>query len=157
MGKFQLTVFWDCEGVIHLDFCPPKKSITAVYYSNLLQIVHDKLPKMRPGKVHLRPLFLQDNARVHTAKVSMEKIKDLKWQLLPHPPYSPDLAPSDFHLFGPLKDPLRGTRFGSERELRYAVDEVIKGLPQTWFEEGLKKVEERWRKCTEIEGDYVEK
>ena len=52
--------------------------------------------------------FLQDNARVHTAKVFMAKFRELKWQLLLHSGYSPDLALSDFHLFGPLKDPLRG-------------------------------------------------
>ncbi len=105
-GKFQLTVFWDCEGVIHLDFCPPKHTINAAYYRNLLQIVHQKLSRMRPGKINKRSLLLQDNARVHTAIETKAKITELKWQPLPHPAYSPDLAPSDFHLFGPLKEPL---------------------------------------------------
>ena len=105
---------------------------------------------MRPGKIHKRPLFLQDNARIHTAKVSMNKLRELKWQLLPHPVYSPDLAPSDFHLFGPLKDPLRGRRFDSESELKSAVNAVVKTLSKDWFEEGMKKVAERWRKCIDL-------
>uniref|UniRef100_A0A4W6DJ95 Histone-lysine N-methyltransferase SETMAR n=1 Tax=Lates calcarifer TaxID=8187 RepID=A0A4W6DJ95_LATCA len=44
-----------------------------------------------------------DNARPHTAAQTVQTINELGWELLPHPPYSPDLAPSDFHLFGPLK------------------------------------------------------
>ena len=87
----------------------------------------------------------------------MAKLRELKWQLLPHPAYSPDLAPSDFHLFGPLKDPLRGRRFGCESELKSAVNEVVKTMSKDWFEEGIKKVAERWRKCIDLQGDYVEK
>ena len=157
VGKFQLTVFWGCDGIIHMDYCPPKQTINAAYYSSLLQTVHSKLPRVRPGKIHKRPLFLQDNARIHTAKVSMNKLRELKWQLLPHPAYSPDLAPSDFHLFGPLKDPLRGRRFDSESELKSAVNAVVKTLSKDWFEEGMKKVAEQWRKCIDLQGDYVEK
>ena len=148
-------LFWDCEGVIHIDYCPPGRTINAEYYSNLLQVVHSKLPAKRPGK--RRPIFLQDNARVHTAKTTMSKLNHLKWQLLPHPPYSPDLAPSDFHLVGPLKEPLRGIRFKDEREIKKAVKDSLARFPQDWFEDGNKRLEKRWRKCIEVEGSYVEK
>jgi histone-lysine N-methyltransferase SETMAR len=94
-GKFQVTVFWDCEGVIHIDYCPPGQTINAEYYSNLLKIVHKLIPEKRRGKVPRRPLLLQDNARVHTAKPTMTTMNNPKWQLLPHPLYSPDLAPSE--------------------------------------------------------------
>lgn len=157
VGKFQVTVFWDCDGVIHVDYCPPRQTINAAYYSELLQIVHNKLPQVRPGKLHMRPLFLQDNARVHTANLTMAKIRELKWQLLPHPAYSPDLAPSDFHLFGPMKDPLRGVKFDGEKEIRAAVKNVLNSFPKSWFDEGMKKLEKRWNKCIDLEGDYVEK
>ena len=62
----------------------------------------------------------------HTTKVSIAKLREMKLQLLPHPAYSSDLAPSDFHLFGPLKDSLRDRRFGCESELKSAVNEVVK-------------------------------
>jgi hypothetical protein len=42
---------------------------------------------------------------------TVEHIANLGWTVLPHPPYSPDLTPSDFHLFGPMKDGLRGQHF----------------------------------------------
>ena len=47
----------------------------------------------------------------HTAKTTMETLQKLKWNLLTHPPYSPDLAPGDFYLFGRLKSDLQGMRF----------------------------------------------
>ena len=87
----------------------------------------------------------------------MAKLRELKWQLLPHLAYSPDLAPSDFHLFGPLKDSLRGRRFGCESELKSAVNKVVETMSKDWFEERIKKVAERWMKCIDLQEDYVEK
>ena len=100
---------------------------------------------------------MQDYARVHTKKVSMAKLRELRWQLLPHLAFSPDLAPSDFHLFVPLKDTFHGRRFVCETELKSAVNEVIKTMSKDWFEEGIKKVAEGWRKCIDLQGDYVKK
>jgi histone-lysine N-methyltransferase SETMAR len=63
-----------------------------------------------------------DNVRPHTARATQERIQELKWQLLEYPPYSLDLAPSDFHLFGRLRNHLGGKRFADdeavETELR---------------------------------------
>jgi hypothetical protein len=55
--------------------------------------------------------FFQDNARPHIAVCNMDTIQKIKCNVLPHPPYSPDLAPSDYHLFGPLKEHLGGKSF----------------------------------------------
>ena len=52
VGKFQVTVFWNCKGVIHIDYCPPGHSIKGQYYSELLQIVHNKLPEVLCGKIY---------------------------------------------------------------------------------------------------------
>ena len=58
---------------------------------------------------------------------TQEAIAKFGWTVLPHPSYSPDLAPSDFHLFGPLKDALRGTRFEDDKS-------VIRTV-RTWLRE----------------------
>jgi transposase len=54
-------------------------------------------------------------------------------QMLPHPPYSPDLAPSDFHLFWPLKDALRGRHFRSDEEVTEAVHDWLEQQPKDFF------------------------
>jgi histone-lysine N-methyltransferase SETMAR len=102
-GKIMATVFWDSKGIIHLDFLTGQKTINAQYYSTLLNekvkpAIHSKRRK-RKNSV----FFLQDNACLHSAALMMATPLKLKWDVLPHPPYSPDLAPSDYHLFGPMK------------------------------------------------------
>ena len=71
-------------------------------------------------------ILLQDNARPHTAARTLAKIEYLGWKLLTHPPYSPDLAPSDFHLFGPLKESMKGIHFQTDKEVKAAVNNWAK-------------------------------
>jgi histone-lysine N-methyltransferase SETMAR len=66
-------------------------------------------------------LLLHDNARPHVAKVVSRKIEQLGWQVLPHPPYSPDLAPTDYHLFRSLSNYLRGKQFDDLTELKSSI------------------------------------
>ena len=92
-GKVMATFFWDWQGVIHVDFLTDARTVNAAYYSDLLATdVKEKIRSKRKtgGK---RVAFLQDNACPHTAKTTMETLQKLKWILLTHPPYSPDLAP----------------------------------------------------------------
>ncbi|GBP43002.1 Histone-lysine N-methyltransferase SETMAR [Eumeta japonica] len=65
---------------------------------------------------------LQDNASVHTARVSSQALKDTGFSEIDHPPYSPDLAPSDYFLFSNLKKELRGRRFVDDNQMKMAVE-----------------------------------
>jgi hypothetical protein len=64
--------------------------------------------------------MLHDNASPHTATHSVESLRQLKFEVWKHPPYSLDLPP-DCRLFGPLKDALRGRHFASDQEVKKAV------------------------------------
>ena len=63
-----------------------------------------------------------DNAPVHNSKVAIAAAKEGKFEIISHPPYSPDLAPSDYHMFGNLKKNLRGRRFEDDSDMTAAVD-----------------------------------
>ena len=102
-------------------------------------------------------LLLHDIARPHTAHLTINTIRQLNWEVLEHPAYSPDQAPSDFLLFGPLKDALRGRRFAADDEVKEAVHDWLHSQPQTFFSNGIKKLTDRWAKCIEEKGDYIEK
>ena len=78
-------------------------------------------------------------------------------EVLPHPPYSPDLAPSDYHLFGPMKKMLGGLRFTSDLEAQTVVREWLAQQPASFFAEGIQKLVPRWDKCLNVRGGYVEK
>jgi [histone H3]-lysine36 N-dimethyltransferase SETMAR len=156
-GKVMVTVFWDCEGVILVDPLAHGATINADRYVHSLELPQKELRKSRPGKLQSRILLLQDNARPHTAKTTLAAIRQKKWELLPHPPYSPDLAPSDYWLFGPMKDSLRGQRYETEKALMADLRKWIQAQSKDWFAAGLRKLPERWHKCIEEHGGYVEK
>ena len=111
----------------------------------------------RRGRLTQGVLLLHNNACPHTAHLTINTILQLNWEVLEHPAYSPDLAPSDFHLFGPLKNALRGRRFAADDEVKVAVHDWLRSQPQTFFSNGIKKLTDRWAKCIEKKGDYTEK
>jgi len=74
---------------------------------------------------------------------------------LPHPPYSPDLAPSDYDLFGPMKKMLDGQKFASDIEVQSVVRQWLGQQPASFFASGIQKLVDRWDKCLNELGRYV--
>jgi histone-lysine N-methyltransferase SETMAR len=66
-------------------------------------------------------LLQHDSARPHTSLKTREAITKFGWTVLPHPPYSPDLAPSDFHLLIALKSALHSVKFMTDDNVISAV------------------------------------
>jgi histone-lysine N-methyltransferase SETMAR len=93
----------------------------------------------------------------HTANSTRELLRRYNWEVLDHPPYSPDLAPSDFHLFGPLKKHLGGRRVATDGEFQQAVMSWLQALDTGFFCDGIDALVYRWDKCFGKYGDYVEK
>jgi len=89
-------IFWDQDGILHIDYLPKGQTINVEYYSSLLVQLKDILKEKRSGNVTKMVLFLHDNGPAHRALATQKK---LAFQCLDHPPYSPDLALSDYHLF----------------------------------------------------------
>ena len=96
--KMMATVLWDAKSVIMLDFLLKRRIINGVHYANLLDQLRTGFREKRRGKLSKGVLLQQDNARVHTRKVAMDAVERIGYELIPHPAYSPDLAPSDFFL-----------------------------------------------------------
>jgi histone-lysine N-methyltransferase SETMAR len=90
------SVFWDAEDILFIDYLEKGKTITGEYYSNLLTRLNKKIREKRPGLQKKKITFHRDNAPAHKSVLAMGKLRDLHYQLLEHPSYSPDLAPSDF-------------------------------------------------------------
>ena len=88
---------------------------------------------------------------------TINKMHELGFRLLNHPPYSPDLAIADFHLFGTMKQPMRGRVFSSRDEVIAASNSSLRALPSTFWEEGFNKLLQRYEKCVKLKGEYVER
>ncbi|KAJ8705419.1 hypothetical protein PYW08_012465 [Mythimna loreyi] len=150
------TVFWDLQGVIYIDYLEKGKTITGLYYADLLGRFDAELKKKRPHLAKKKVLFHHDSAPVRTSAAAMAKLVELRYELLPHPPYSPDLAPCDFFLFPNLKKSLAGNRYGSNNVIA-ATEAYFAEFDKKYFSDGLKKLEHRWALCIVLKGDYVEK
>ena len=134
-GKVMATVFLDAKGVIMLDFLPKRSTITGVYYANLLDQLRTAIREK--AEVNSKGVLLQqDNAGVHTCKVAMDAVERNGYELIPHPAYSPDQAPSDFFLFPNLN-------FRSDEEVVTAVEEWVNGKDPDFFSSWLMALEHR--------------
>lgn len=156
-GKIMATVFWDSKGILLIEYTKKGESITAASYATTLRNLREAIKEKRRGKLTAGVLLLHDNAPVHTARVAKAAVRDCGFEEINHPPYSPDLAPSDYYLFPNLKKDLRGKRFSDDDELKAAINTHFQEKPEEYFLEGLKKLIPRSNKCIEGLGDYIEK
>ena len=99
---------------------------------------------------------MHDNAPACRALATQKKLAYLDFQCLDHPPYSPDLAPSDYHLFPGLKKQLKGRHFSSDAEVIAGMETWLDRQPSEFFFSALQKLEQQAKKCIELCGEYVE-
>ncbi len=164
-GKVMATVFWDHKGALLIEFLPDatdphtgrKYTVNKDRYFDTLMTLRNEIRKKRSGLLTRRPILLHDNARPHSAEQTRALIQNLRWETFPHPAYSPDLAPSDYHAFPGLKKELGGKRFADEESLRTAVENFFAKMEGSWYRAGIEKLISRYDKCLNKYGDYVEK
>jgi histone-lysine N-methyltransferase SETMAR len=136
-GKVMITTFWDTDGVILVDVMARGETINSYAYIKTLQNLKQRYRRVRPNRNPGDTLIQHDNARPHTSLRAQEAIAKFGLNVLPHPPYSPELAPSVFHLFGPLKDALRGTRFEDYQSVIRAMRTRLREQEISWYREGM--------------------
>jgi hypothetical protein len=73
-----------------------------------------------------------------SAALTQEKLAQLYWNALEHPPYSPDLSPCDCHMFGPLKEALGGQRFDDDEQVENFVRNWLQKRPSSSYDAGIK-------------------
>ena len=112
----MLSVCWDFEGIIYYELLRPNTTIDSKLYCEQLQNLKVALQANRPERRKVR--LLHDNAKAHTSKITRQKLEEFWWEVLPHPPYSPDLAPSDYHLFRSLRSHLVKKQFDDQAQLK---------------------------------------
>lgn len=155
--KQMLSVWWDFQGVIYYELLPPNTSVTATFYSEQLHKLRDALLSKRPGrgKEYGKVRLLHDNAKVHTAKITRETLDRFRWEVLSHSPYSPDLAPTDYHLFLSLSNDMRGRQFDDQEDLKNYLDSFFKSKSQKFYEDGIMDLPRRWEAVCDHDGAYV--
>ena len=95
-GKVMLSVCWDVHGILFIDYLDIGKTIDSDYYLVSLDRLSAEIKRKGHQMRKKESLFHQDNAPCHNSMETMVKLDELSFELLPHPPFPPDLAPSDY-------------------------------------------------------------
>ena len=140
-----------------VDYLLHKTTITGEYYANLMRKLREVIKQKRRGMLTRGIMLLHDNAPVHKSRVAQAAIRECGFEQLSHPPYSPDLAPSDYYLFRNLKGHLRGTRFPDDECLKDSTEKWLEEQSEEFYYSGIASLKEKWSKCIKVKGDYIEK
>ncbi len=153
--KVMITVFFDRQGIILVEYA--NGNVNAESYietlMNLRNAIRTKCPAL--WRDH-NWILLDDNAPTHKARVTMEFHCQVLTTRGRHPPYSPDLAPSNFFLFPKLKAKIRGHHYPTIADLQEAVDQALESFSTQDFEHCFDQLQERWEKCVLHGGHYFE-
>ena len=155
--KRMFTIFFNSQGPVCVDIMPQDSTITAQYYTTE---VIPKVIAQRQAAAQTRSgpkiLFHHDNAGPHKARLTTNYLDEIDVGVLPHPPYSPDLAPCDFWLFPKIKNKISGRPFNRIQDLAKAVHSELRGIPTSEYRECFEKWKMRMERCIQVNGEYFE-
>ncbi|KAF2355749.1 Transposase type 1 [Trinorchestia longiramus] len=149
--------WWSAIGVIHYSFLGDNETINAERYCNDIAVMHARLSEKRPALVNRRgPILLHDNARPHVARMTVQKLTELGYETLPHPPYSPDISHTDYRLVKHLSTFLDGKTFRSKQEVETTFKDFVASQPLTFYQQGINNLVVRWQRCIAAQGLYFD-
>ncbi|KIH44686.1 hypothetical protein ANCDUO_25288, partial [Ancylostoma duodenale] len=159
--KVLLTMWWTSIGMIHYQFVHGGRPMSDDKFLRMITNMYRKLECKQPGLVSeldVKGLFLLcDNPRPYTSLKSTLRLHQYRFEVLPHPPQSPDLLPSNYHVFRHLNCDLAGKNFYTEAEVERAFLSFIASRKPEFFSDGLAELALRWRKCVSSKGGYFNK
>jgi hypothetical protein len=154
-SKTMITIFWNPFGIQVLAVLPEKTSFDAEYFINYVLIPIEELPAMRAAVTQKQTFVIHmDNSPIHKSKAPIQRIASLRLKIATHPPYSPDLAQSDFLLFGYIKQKIAGQEFVSAYCLLEAIREAFGHLSRPVLERVFDEWMMRLQKCIDYQDFY---
>ena len=142
----MLISFFDIDGVVHNEFVPPGRTVNGHFYVEVLQRLRDADRRKRRDKWQGEWFLHHDNASSHTSLVVKQLLAEKSIPAITQPPYSPDLAPSDFWLFPTLKMGLRGTHFATMEDIKSNSTAKLRRIPKEAFHRCFQQWQDRWSK-----------
>lgn len=150
--KLMCCIWWDCRGPIYWEILQPNQTVTADLYCDQLTRLDAKICELRPALYNRKGVIFQhDNARPHVALRTKQK---LGYEVLSHPPYSPDLAPSDYHLFLSMQNFFNGKKFQNFEGVQKGLTDFLASKDTNFYTSGINNLVSRWKKVIESSGQY---
>ena len=151
--KHLMIPFSETTGVIYMHWFPSRQTVNKEYYVEVLWGPRKRFGRKRPALFKSSQWhFHQDNTAVHNCILVTYYLTKMGIKTVPHPPYSPDLAPWDFWLFPKF----RGSCYETIEEMKETVRKVIDTLTQEELHGAFQKSLERYNKFIASGGDYFE-
>ena len=152
-----LYFFFSIEGIVAKIVIPKGTTVTGNLYANkILPEVFSKFREMSERSTVQDVMLHHDNAAPHTSKVVTKYLKQERVNVLPHPPYSPDLAPCDFFLFPKLKKELKNKKYDKVENLARGVQAVVSSISKDEYYKCFESWKKRPQKCIDNNGNYFE-
>ena len=149
-GKVLLSVFWDAQGVVMVDYLQRGETITGLYYTDLIHKLRNAIKDKHHGKwsffIKTTPQVTGNGCDFHS----------MLWIAGPST-YSSELTPSDYRLFPKLEEHLCGKKYSSDNEVMLSVNQWFAEVGQPFFQEAVEMLENHWEKCVNLLGDYEQK
>ncbi|CAI9717799.1 Hypothetical predicted protein [Octopus vulgaris] len=127
----MLRVWWDIKGVIHYELLDNNQTINANLHCEQLRRLKTVLSQKRATLVYRKGVIFHD--------------EELCWKILPHLPYSPDHAPTDYHLFQGLQNHFDGLTLTTREEIENELDSFFGSRSTEFYKRGIYKIVERWK------------
>ena len=128
--KMMITVIWGVYGTYIVDELPEGVRYTSTYFVEYVLKPLEKQKAQIWNRSNKHKIWLHlDNCKVHNSKLTQNAMDISVFKRAPHPPYSPDLAPSDFFLFGYIKGKLNGHSYKTREQLFQAIHSLIDEIP----------------------------
>ncbi|UYV60389.1 K02A2.6-like [Cordylochernes scorpioides] len=146
-NKVLLVAFLDNKGIVHHEYLPAGQTVIKEMYLSILRRLREAIRKKRPMEKWTNGDWIlhHDNARPHTAHLVTSFLAKNGTEILPQPPYSPDIAPNDFFLFPKLKEVLKGRHFDTREDIIEKSLLALKSIPKEAYKNCFDNWEKRWR------------
>ena len=134
--------------MIYYELLKPGETVNTERYRQQMINLNQALCEKRSEhqKKQHKVILLHNNTSSYTAKLIKETIEAFGWEILSHAAYSPDLVPSDYHLFASMGHALAQQRFTSHEDVRKWLDDWFdsKGQQFFWHPQIVKQVEKMY-------------
>jgi [histone H3]-lysine36 N-dimethyltransferase SETMAR len=153
-AKLMLCVFWDSKGVLYFELMDGEKTLNKEEYCRQLRELDQEI-RLKRGE-NTKVVLHRDNAKPHIANMTKNTIQELGWEEMPHPAWSPDLAPSDYHLFRALKNSLAEIRFENLDHVQNHIKKFFSSRSRNFYKHGIFQLPDRWGLVVDSYGDYFD-
>lgn len=155
--KSMLICFYDSKGIVHKEFVPEGQTVNAVFYVSVLKRLVARIRRVRPEyRANGSWRLLHDNAPSHRSTLTTDYLTKNGILTINHSPYSPDMAPCDFYLFGKLHLAMKGKRYADVEAIQKAATAILDAVPKEDLKKSFEMLLDRANRCIESEGDYFE-